>query len=247
MDFKVQDKDKIKLVAFDIDGTLTQHRSPLPQESKQALDLLAQTYTLLAVGAGSCRRIFNQLNHYPVDIIGNYGVQYFRYDTETKDIVPVRANKIVAADRETIEARVNFLRNEHGLTKFAGDSVQYHDSGCVTFAILGTEAELCDKLAFDPDRTFRRTFYHEVVELFPEYNVFVGGSSSFDMAPKPYNKYVALKEYMGENGLRPENVVFIGDDYELGGNDEAVFASEIPAIKTDDYRAFYELVKKNLL
>ena len=68
--------------------------------------------------------------------------------------------------------------------------------------------------------------------------MFVGGSSSFDMAPSPYDKYYALDLYCRENGLTHENVVFIGDDYGAGGNDESVFISDIPFIKIDNYKDF---------
>ena len=96
---------------------------------------------------------------------------------------------------------------------------------------------------FDPDRSKRRLFYGEVVELFGDYNVFVGGSSSFDMAPSPYNKYYALDLYCKERGLSHENVVFVGDDYGLGGNDESVYVSDFPFICVDDYRKFPEAVE----
>lgn len=146
-------------------------------------------------------------------------------------------------DRESAERRVTFLREKHGYTQFAGDNVEYHPSGCLTFPVLGTKARQEDKLAFDPDRSKRRAFYPEVVELFSDYTVFVGGSSSFDMAPKPYNKYYALDLYCREHGLSHENVVFIGDDYGPGGNDESVYLSDFPFICVDDYRAFPDLVK----
>jgi hypothetical protein len=82
-----------------------------------------------------------------------------------------------------------------------------------------------------------------VVNVFDEYCVFVGGSSSFDMAPKPFNKYHALDRYCKENGLAHENVVYIGDDYGLGGNDESVYVSDFPYITIDDYTTFPERVK----
>ena len=71
---------------------------------------------------------------------------------------------------------------------------------------------------------------------FPEYTVFVGGTSSFDMAPKPYNKYYALAQLCAERGLRHDEVVFVGDDYGIGGNDEAVYRSDFGFIRVDDYR-----------
>ena len=121
--------------------------------------------------------------------------------------------------------------------------MEYHPSGCITFAILGTKAVQEDKLAFDPDRSKRRAFYQEVVDVFSDYNVFVGGSSSFDMAPKPYNKYYALDLFCKENGYSHDEVVFVGDDYGLGGNDESVYLSDFNFICIDDYRDFPEKMK----
>ena len=235
----------IKLIAFDLDGTLTQHKSPLGEKNRAVLDRLSQKYKLLMVGAGQCERIFNQMGRYPIDIIGNYGLQYCRYDAKSGDLVTER-DLTLPCDRESVEARVTYLREKYGFTSFAGESVEFHPSGCVTFAILGTKAKQEDKLAFDPDRSRRRAIYNEVCELFPEYVVFVGGSSSFDMAPKPYNKYYALDLYCKEKGFAHNEVVFVGDDYGRGGNDESVYLSDFGFIKVDDYTRLEEYVKELL-
>lgn len=238
--------DKIKVFAFDLDGTLTQHRSPLSPENRDVLDKLSRKYKILMVGAGQCARIFNQMERYPVDIIGNYGMQYAEYDPATKDLKILRNDAVPCAQREQIEQRVWLLRQKHGFTEFEGDSVEYHPSGCLTFPILGTKARIEDKLAFDPDRSRRRAFYQEVVDAFPEYIVFVGGSSSFDMAPKPFDKYYALDRYCKENGLSHDQVIYVGDDYGHGGNDEAVFLSDFTFIQVDDHRSLPCLLKPYL-
>ena len=236
------DKSKIKVIAMDLDGTLTQHKQHPSDECKATLVALSQKYKLLMVGAGQVYRIFNQLEQFPIDIIGNYGLQYATYNPDTKDLDIVR-DLSFPCDRESVEAKVTALREKHGFTEFAGDNVEYHPSGCLTFPVLGTKAKQEDKLAFDPDRKKRRAFYSEVVEAFDDYVVFVGGSSSFDMAPKPYNKFHALDLYCKEQGLSHENVVFVGDDYGLGGNDESVYQSDIPFICVDDYRDFPKLMQ----
>lgn len=235
----------IKLVAFDLDGTLTQHKTPLDGKNRAVLEALAKKYSLVMAGAGQCRRIFNQMRQFPIDIIGNYGLQYCRYDAKSGDLVTER-DLTLPCDRESVEARVTYLREKYGFTSFAGESVEFHPSGCVTFAILGTKAKQEDKLAFDPDRSRRRAIYNEVCELFPEYVVFVGGSSSFDMAPKPYNKYYALDLYCKEKGFAHNEVVFVGDDYGRGGNDESVYLSDFGFIKVDDYTRLEEYVKELL-
>lgn len=235
------DKNKIKLVAFDLDGTLTQHKQPLSEKHREILARLSEKYKLLMVGAGQCVRIFNQMQKFPIDIIGNYGLQYAKYNEEINDIEIIR-NDVFDCDREKVETLVTGFREKYGFTEFKGENVEYHPSGCITFPILGTKAEQADKLKFDPDRSKRRAIYDEVVEAFSEYSVFVGGSSSFDMAPKPYNKYYALDLYCKEHNLNHDEVVFVGDDYGQGGNDESVYKSDFNFITIDNYMDFPEVI-----
>lgn len=229
----------IKLIAFDLDGTLTQHKTKLDDKNRSVLDRLAKKYTLLMVGAGQCMRIYNQMNEYPLDIIGNYGLQYGEYDKENKQLV-IKRDAVLPCDRESVEKRVTMLREKYGFTEFSGENVEFHPSGCVTFPILGTKAKAEDKLAFDPDRSKRRKIYDEVCQTFSEYIVFVGGSSSFDMAPKPYNKYYALDLYCKEKGFEHSEVVFVGDDYGQGGNDESVYRSDFGFVCVDNYEKLEE-------
>ena len=234
---------EIKLIAFDLDGTLTQHKTPLSPEHRAVLDALGKKYRLLMAGAGMCRRIFNQMGGYPIDILGNYGMQYGEYDPETKDII-IKENVTLPCDRESIEVRVTALREKYGYTEFAGDNVEYHESGCVTIPMLGTKAQQADKLAFDPDRKKRRAIYEDVKKIFSDYNVFVGGSSSFDMAPAPYNKAYALQKYCARRGIAPDEVVYVGDDYGPGGNDESVYLSDFRFVKVDNYLDFPKIMEQ---
>jgi HAD superfamily hydrolase (TIGR01484 family) len=234
--------EKVKVVAMDLDGTLTQHKTPLSAEHREVLLKLSKKYKLLMAGAGQVMRIFNQLEQFPIDIIGNYGLQYGKYNPDTKGMDIIR-DITIDCDKEAINKKVDALREKYGFTKYAGNSVEFHPSGCVTFAILGTKARQEDKLAFDPDRIKRRKIYDEVVEAFSDYCVFVGGSSSFDMAPKPYDKFHALDTYCKEHGLSHDEVVYIGDDYGLGGNDESVYKSDFNYLTIDNYLDFPEVVK----
>ena len=227
--------EEIQLVAFDLDGTLTQHKTALEPFNRAVLDALSRRYGLLMVGAGSCRRIFRQMDGYPIDIIGNYGMQYAVYDREQGQL-RMKEDAAVPIDKESVAARVERLREQTGCTQFAGDGVEFHQSGAFTFPLLGTKARQEDKLSFDPDRRKRQEIYPLVAQAFPEYNVFVGGSSSFDAAPKPFDKLYALSRLCRERGLPHSSVVFVGDDYGQGGNDESVYRSDFPFLCVDDYR-----------
>lgn len=239
------DPAKIKLIAFDLDGTLTQHKSPLGDENRAVLDALGKKYKLIMAGAGMCHRIFNQMGKYPIDIMGNYGLQYAEYDEASGDLI-IREDNVLPCDRESVEARVTAMREKYGFTEYAGDNVEFHASGCVTFPILGTKAKIEDKLAFDPDRSKRRAIYEDIKAVFHDYTVFVGGSSSFDMAPFPYDKYYALDRYCAARGIAHDEVVYVGDDYGPGGNDESVYRSDFHFLTIDNYLDFPKLMAQFL-
>ena len=234
----------IRLIAFDLDGTLTQHKSTLGLKNRSVLDRLAQRYRLLMVGAGTCDRIYRQMGEYPIDIIGNYGMQFAVYDAQTDAPRLVRSEK-AAVDREEILRRAARIRERFGLHDYAGETMEFHATGALTFPVLGTKALLKDKLAYDPDRRKRRGMYPFVREVFRDYNVMIGGSSSFDIVPGQYGKLNALRRYLAENGLTEREVVYCGDDYREGGNDYDVYAAGIPFVKVDDYEKLEEILTQH--
>lgn len=241
---KIKAMNKYKLIAMDMDGTLTQHKSPLEQECRNALEKLAEKYQLLMVCAGSCERVFNQLNCFPISISGFYGMQY----SETKNgRLEILESSSAPVNRDEVLKYGETIRNEFGFFDYIGEPVEFHASGLITFPILGTAAALEDKLKYDPDRAKRRVCYERVCEIFDGYNVFIGGTSSFDIAPKPYNKLYALDRYLEKHGLKRSEVIFFGDDYGIGGNDRQVYESEIEFVGIDNYKDFPWIAQEILL
>lgn len=235
-----------KVFAFDLDGTLTEHRTWITDENLAVLHMLKERgIRIIITGAGQLRRIFTQMREYPIDIIGNYGLQYAVYRENAGDIEIIR-DITLPCDRDAVREKIDYLRKKLGFTEYAGESVDFHKSGCVIFPVLGTKASISDKLAFDPDREKRRAVYEEVAAAFPEYTVFVGGSSSFDMAPKPYNKYYALDILCHDEGYTHDEITYFGDDYGKGGNDEVVYRSDIDFVKVDKYSDLPKIIEEYL-
>ena len=224
-----------KLIAFDLDGTLTQHKSPLGEKNRIVLEKLAKRYHLLMLGAGSCERIFRQMQEFPIEIIGNYGMQHSKIENGSFKIIESLS---IPVDRDFVENAVTSLRKEFGLEKFYGNNVEFHDSGVITFPILGTAAPLAEKLAYDPDRKKRRVFYPRVCEIFHDYNVFIGGSSSFDITRGEFNKFFALSKFCRENGYTLDEAVYFGDDFGEGGNDSHVKLGGVDCIEINDFSEF---------
>ena len=102
----------VKVFAFDLDGTLTQHKTPLSEKNRAILEKLAQRYTLLMVGAGSCMRIHSQLGEFPMDVIGNYGMQYAKYADGALKLV--RDDVVACENKSLIEEKVMSIRKKYG-------------------------------------------------------------------------------------------------------------------------------------
>ena len=229
-----------KLICFDLDGTLTQHRTPLEEKNKSVLDRLSKKYKLIMVGAGGATRINKQLNNYPIDILGNYGMNEGVFvDGELKI---VRDDKY-EVDKEFFSTKIEYLRQKYGYTEYKGESVEFHASGMVTFPLLGTKADIADKVKFDPTREKRKVLYPEVLEIFKDYTVYIGGSSSFDFSKKEYNKYDAVMKYANEHDYSKDEVLYVGDDFGDGGGDSHIRIFGLDYINVTDYTKLEEFLK----
>lgn len=227
-----------KLLVFDLDGTLSNHRTPMPEESRALLDALGKRYHLVMCGAGNVARVFNQMGNYPIELIGNYGMMEAK--VENGELV-ITKQIVAEVDKEFFLRETNRLREKYGYTEYAGEPIEWHPSGMVTFALIGTKAKREDKHVFDPDRAKRRVMYPEVLEIFKDYTVFIGGSTSFDIVAKQYNKYDATMEYARRHGYTKEQVLFFGDDMGDGGGDSHVRLGGMDYIHVLDYTRIAEM------
>ena len=226
---------KRRLVCLDLDATLCQHRSPIPPENLATLKELMKRYKCVMVGAGNAPRIHRQMDGFPIDIIGNYGMQEALGEDGNFRIVRAVTNTV---DRKFFREKTDELRRKYGYTEYEGEPLEFHASGMVTFGLLGTAPAAEHKVKFDPDRKKRKAMYKEVCEIFKDYSVFIGGSTSFDFAGKQYNKYDAIMSYARRNGYALDEIVFIGDDFGDGGGDSHVRLKGMDYIEIEDYRNF---------
>lgn len=221
-----------KLICFDLDGTLTQHKTQLTEANKETLDALAKKYKIIMVGAGNALRIYKQMNDYPIDIVANYGMQESKIVNGTFTIIRDEKCKV---DSAFFIKNCDNLRKKYGYTQYEGDPIEFQESGMVTFGLLGTKATSADKLKFDPDKKKRRAMYPEMLRIFKDYSVYIGGTTSFDIAKKQYNKYSAVMRYAKEHGYSKNQVLFVGDDFGDGGGDSHIRLGGIDYIQIYDF------------
>lgn len=70
---------------------------------------MAERYKLLMVGAGTCSRIFEQMERFPIDIIGNCGMQYAR--PENGQLNMIRSEN-ASVDEAEVRRRAGGVRKQ---------------------------------------------------------------------------------------------------------------------------------------
>lgn len=221
-----------KLICFDLDATLTAHRTPIEDYNLRLLDTLRRKYEVIMVCAGNCPRVYAQMRQYPITILGNYGMM--ESTVENGEFKIVRED-VFPADTAFFLKQNDYLRAKYGYTEYFGEPLEFHKTGMVTMGLLGTTPEVEAKHNFDPDRSKRRAMYPEVCEIFKDYSVYIGGSSSFDFSAKQYNKYDAVMAYAAKHGYSLDEVLFVGDDFDDGGGDSHVRIKGMDYIAITDY------------
>ena len=229
-----------KLICFDLDATLTEHRMPLEPAARELLEKLSEKYDLVMSAAGNCPRVYKQMGGFPVPIVGNYGMQESAIvDGEFRII----REDTCPADTAFIMKWCQYFREKYGYTSYSGDPVEFHASGMVTFGLMGTAPDKYEKLKFDPDKAKRRAMYPEVLEVFKDYAVYIGGSTSFDLTPRQYNKFDATLRYAHEHGYSLDDCLFVGDDLDDGGGDSHIRLYGMDYIRIYDYRKTPEMLR----
>ncbi len=229
-----------KLLCFDLDATLTEHRMPLEPAARELMEKLCEKYDVVMMAAGNCPRVYKQMGNFPVPIVGNYGMQESAIvDGEFKII----REDTAPADTAFFLKWCQYFREKYGYTSYSGDPVEFHASGMVTFGLMGTAPDKYEKLKFDPDKAKRRAMYPEVLEVFKDYAVYIGGSTSFDLTPRQYNKFDATLRYAHEHGYSLDDCLFVGDDLDDGGGDSHIRLYGMDYIRIYDYRKTPEMLR----
>jgi hypothetical protein len=80
------------------------------------------------------------------------------------------------------------------------------------------------KYAWDPDGAKKRKLRDYAVEILPDLEVRVGGSTSVDVTRKGIDKAYGIGKLLDRLDIAAEQVLFIGDRLQEGGNDYPVIA-----------------------
>lgn len=245
-----------QIVAFDLDGTLSESKQPLGSEIAGLLEQLATRTKVAVISGGSFNQFkkqflpfwkgpVNDLIVMPVD-----GSQCYEYD-EVKgewrlvDIEPFPQH----IKEQTLAAIHKIMRNpRYGIPpaeKAYGNFID--DRGTqITFSALGQNAPIDAKKVWDPDQKKRLAIREELIPLLPEVEIVLGGATSIDFLSKGFDKATGLTRLLQRHGLAVTDMLFIGDAVFPGGNDYSPSQVGIESIKISGPQETAEVIRKIL-
>ena len=132
---------------------------------------------------------------------------------------------LTAAERASAAERLESHARELGLWCDAPWGEVIEDRGSqVTFSALGQQAPLAEKSVWDPDGRKKAALRDAVAADLPDLEVRSGGSTSVDITRRGIDKAYGMQKLSAQSGISLDEMLFIGDRLDEGGNDYPVKA-----------------------
>ena len=221
-----------RIVAFDLDDTLTVSKSKIDQRMAQLLDQLLARVDVCIISGGRFEQFETQVLRYlhapsgylsRLHIMPTCGTRYYTWSNDrwrknyAEDLTSDEKTKIVRVLTEGAKELELWESNPWG------EIIEDRGSQ-ITYSALGQVAPVQAKYEWDRDGSKKRKLRDYAAEKLPELEVSIGGSTSVDITRKGIDKAYGIKKLLDQLHVPPAQLLFIGDRLSEGGNDYPVRA-----------------------
>lgn len=244
----------IRVVAFDLDDTLAVSKSQIDDRMAKLLAQLLAQVDVCVISGGRFEQFDTQvLRHLDLDSVARQrlhlmptcGTRYYRWIdggwglVYAEDLTEEAKERIVAVLIEGAKA-LGIWEPEPW-----GDIIEDRGSQ-VTFSALGQRAPVDAKYAWDPNGAKKAALRDYAAARLPELEVRSGGSTSVDVTKMGVDKAYGMGKLMEHLGLAIEEVLFVGDRLDEGGNDYPVKAMGIRSVAVTRWQDTADYVERLL-
>jgi HAD superfamily hydrolase (TIGR01484 family) len=246
--------DSVRAVAFDLDDTLAVSKSRIDDRMADLLARLIRATDVCIISGGRFEQFENQvLLHLKGDgdalaslhLMPTCGTRYYRWiDGEWR---LVYAEDLAEDDKSRIVAVLEQSARDLGLWEDHAWGERIEDRGSqITFSALGQQAPPDEKYRWDPDNQKKQRLRAYAAERLPDLEVRVGGSTSVDVTRKGIDKAYGMRKLMDQLGLAADEILFVGDRLEPGGNDYPVRAVGVRCVEVTCWQDTAEYIERLL-
>ena len=237
---------KRKLIAFDLDDTLAVTKSPISDRMSELLGKLLEHYEVCVITGGTFeqmeKQVASRLEISPLfmrrlHLMPTCGTRYYRFDDVTEKWVRQYAEDLSETQKREIIAMLEEGAKHLGIWEQnpAGEIIEDRGSQ-ITFSALGQQALPEDKYAWDPDGKKKHALRDYVAERLDDLEIRVGGTTSVDITRIGIDKAYGMNKLIEVLGISKDEILFLGDKLEEGGNDYPVKALGIDTIAVDGWQ-----------
>lgn len=233
-----------KLIAFDLDDTLAITKSPISDRMGELLVKLLEKYDVCVISGGRFEQfklqVVDRLEASPhhlnrLHLMPTCGTQYYRYDELKNEWKIQYAEELTADQKKRVFAALENSAKELGLwpDNPAGEVIEDRGSQ-VTMSALGQQATPEDKYAWaEKYKDVRPKLRDMVAAQVPDLEVRIGGTTSTDVTMIGIDKAYGMNKLIEALEISKDDILFIGDKLQEGGNDYPVKAMGIDTVEVD--------------
>ena len=214
----------MKLLLFDVDGTLTPARQKITSDMVDTLNRAAEYYTLGFVGGSDLAKQKEQLGDaihlftywFPQNGVQGYrGAEMFHNST-----------MVSMVGEDVYQSLINDCMQHMSTVSlpFKRGTFIEHRSGMINVAPPGRACSTIERQTFeqyDVEYNIRSLMVSSLSEKYPQLTFSIGGQISFDVFPKGWDKRYCL-QFLTEF----DEIHFFGDKTFKGGNDHEIFCDD---------------------
>ncbi len=243
-----------RVIVADLDGTLAESKLPIDDEMRQLILSVLRQRKMVVIGGGMYSLFQKQLlaplgkdpllsNLY---LFPTNATAMYSYG-DVNGWEQAYAENLTDSEKDMIRGAFKMALDDVGFVKpetIYGDQLEDRGSQ-MTFSALGQAAPISAKKPWDPDTMKRVAIKARLDKYLPEFNVVIGGMTSVDVVRKGIDKAYGIKKITEKLGFSKEEMLFLGDKLEEGGNDYPVKTTGvfcIPVRSVEETKSILRLI-----
>ncbi len=229
-----------KIIAFDLDGTLTESKANLDPEMALLLAQLLSRKIVMVIGGGNLpqfkKQFLKHLKGSPAELKNLFlaptsGASLYGY--RGKQLNQIYRYTLSVQEKKKIMSAFEHALQESGYVrpkKIYGPLFEDRESQ-ITFSAMGQKASPEKKKEWNASfQPLRIRIAAALAKRLPEFEVRMGGLTSIDVTRKGIDKVYGISRMLKEVRCSRKDMVYVGDALYKGGNDYVVAAAGIKTI-----------------
>jgi HAD superfamily hydrolase (TIGR01484 family) len=225
-----------KVVAFDLDGTLTESKTDIDSEMVSLLARLQKIKKVAVIGGATLKQFQKQFVDY-LDCFENLfllptsGASFFKYENSSWQPI----YQLFLTDEEKRQVFDAFEKtfkdlNYHNPEKTYGEIIE--DRGTeIAFSTLGQQAPLEARKALKPDEDRRPEIIASLRSYLPNFKITLTGINTIDITRMGIDKGFAIEQIAKVLEVTIPEIIFIGDAIFADRNDFEIVRTGVDFVR----------------